>query len=175
MHGRANFARIHMDEDELHGLDGPVERMRRDWEGRLSTIQGRGGDARLRRAMRYSVRLRGRKAGVPEPPLADGAVLLAKAARRTAVWLGLDAATFESATGLALVGYSIPIAGTPSWAACLVLVRLAGRLERQLGRRGVVRAWLHSPHTALEPNPVGVLAMPDGARLIADYLDHFER
>jgi hypothetical protein len=86
--------------------DDPVERVRRDWQGRLSNLSAPGADARLRRAMSVPVRLRGLKAGAPEPALEDGAVVLAKAARRTGAWLKLTPAVFETATGLVLHGCS---------------------------------------------------------------------
>ena len=155
--------------------DDPVERVRRDWQGRLSGLSVPGTDARLRRAMRRPVRLRGLKAGAPEPELEDGAVVLAKAARRTGAWLKLAPGVFETATGLALQGEDVPAPGSDSWDRCLALVQLGGRLERRLGRRGVVHRWLRSPNSTLTPTPLDVLSRPGGVQALADHLDAFDR
>lgn len=155
--------------------DDPVERVRRDWQGRLSTLRAPGANARLRRAMRTPVRLRGLKAGAPEPELEDGAVVLAKTARRTGAWLKLTPGVFETATGLALQGETLPTPASDSWDRCLALVQLGGRLERRLGRRGVVARWLCSPNATLEPSPLDVLSTPGGVQALTDHLNAFDR
>jgi hypothetical protein len=164
-----------MDDDRPRGLDDAVLRLRPDWAGRLSTLRAPGGDARLRRVPRSPADLRGTRAQAPEPEPRDARQVLAKAARRTARWLGLDAEVFETATGLELDGESVPTPETDRWDRCFALVQLGGRLERSLGRRGIVLAWLHGRHVQLRPTPVRVLGTAGGLQAINDYLDQFER
>lgn len=125
--------------------------------------------------MRRPVRLGGLRAGAPEPEPADGAVVLAKAARRTGRWLKLTPELFHAVSGLSSDGDVAPQPETPEWDRCLTLVRLGGKLERMLGRRGVVCTWLRARNLALEPTPIAVLAMPDGLAAVMGYLDQFER
>lgn len=125
--------------------------------------------------MRYPVRVAGLRAGLPPAAQPDGAAVLAKAARYTGAWLGLDENVFEAATGLAMTGSEVPSPDGPAWAKCLSLVRLGGRLESRLGRRGMVRAWLRSRHLVLVPTPLAVLGTPGGLQVVADYLAGFER
>lgn len=101
-------------------------------------------------------------------------VVLAKAVRRTAVWLGLDKEALCAATGLDPSALTVRAEDEATWSACLVLVCLAGRLERLLGQRRMVLQWMRSPHTVLQPNPGAVLTT-HGPQKISDYLDTFER
>lgn len=155
--------------------DDPIERVRLDWQGRLSWLDAPGADARLRRAMRRPVRLHSLKAGAPEPEFVDGARVLAKAARRTAIWLKVPSAIFEAATGLALAAEDVPSQGSVTWSRCLLFVEVGGRLERRLGRRGVVHGWLCSRSADLEPTPMAVLGAPGGLQSLVDYLTAFDR
>ncbi|WP_133500059.1 antitoxin Xre/MbcA/ParS toxin-binding domain-containing protein [Cognatilysobacter terrigena] len=164
-----------MAEDD--GQDPPEagKRLRRNGDGRLSNSQAPGSDAALRRAARSTVCLRGLRAGALASAPPGDAEVLAKAARRTALWLKVDAVVFETATGLELHGDTEPAIETDVWDRCLALVTLGGRLERALGRRGVVVAWLHGAHLQLQPTPMAVLGTVGGLQVVHAYLDAFER
>lgn len=138
-------------------------------------LRAPGASARLNRAFRRPVRLRGLRAGAHDHDDVDAGAVLAKAARYTARWLGLDPELFEVATGLAWHRDVTPALDSQEWARCLALVQLGGRLESKLGRRGMVRAWLTGRHLQLEPTPLDVLAAPDGLAALHRYLDAFER
>lgn len=160
-----------MDEELGDGDDDAVQRLRRVWAARLSPLQAPGGEARLRHAIRSTAS----HPRAPEPEPREGAHVLATAARRTAAWLKLDAATFEAATGLALHADTVPPSDSGCWDRSLAFVQLGGRLERKLGRRGVVVDWLRATHLQLRPTPLAVLGTVKGVQTIHDYLDHFER
>lgn len=162
-----------MDEPPLP--DDGIERLRREYEGRLSMLQAPGTTARLNRAMRRPVHLRGLRAGSQDEVDVDAGAVLVKAARHTARWLGLDPELFARATGLPWRGDATPAVGSEEWARCLALVQLGGRLESKLGRRGTVRAWLRGRHVQLVPTPLDVLAAPGGLAALNGYLDAFER
>lgn len=134
-----------------------------------------GTDARIRSAMRHPVRLKGLRAGALEPTTSDSGTVLAKAARRTGRWLGLNASEFEAATGLPWTGDATPSHDSEGWTRCLALVRFAYRLEAALGRRGAVRTWLRGRHLQLVPTPTDVLAGPGGPAALNAYLDKSER
>jgi hypothetical protein len=161
--------------DEPPLQEDPVERLRREYEGRLSMLRAPGSSARLNRAFRRPVRLRGLRAGMQQDVHVDAGAVLAKAARHTARWLGLAPEVFRSATGLPWQGDATPALDTEEWARCLALVQLGGRLESKLGRRGVVRTWLKGRHLELKPTPLDVLAGPDGLAAVQEYLEAFER
>jgi hypothetical protein len=72
-------------------------------------------------------------------------------------------------------GEDVPTPRNESWDRCLALVRLGGRLERRLGRRGVVRHWLQTPNATLAPTPLDVLSRPGGVQALVDHLDAFDR
>lgn len=155
--------------------DDGIERLRREYEGRLSMLQAPGATSRLNRAMRRPVRLRGLRAGSHDDVDVDAGAVLAKAARHTARWLGLAPELFARATGLPWEGDAKPAVDSEGWARCLALVQLGGRLKSKLGRRGTVRAWLAGRHLQLEPTPLDVLAAPGGLAALNAYLDAFER
>lgn len=138
-------------------------------------LRAPGANARLARAARRPVRLRGLKVGAPEPVEVDAGAVLLKAARHTAQWLSLEPEVFPMATGLAWDGAVPPVLDSDEWARCLALVRLGGRLEAKLGRRGVVRAWLTGQNLELSPTPLAVLARPNGLSSLNAYLDAYER
>lgn len=138
-------------------------------------LRAPGANARLARVARRPVRLRGLKAGAAEPVDVDAGAVLLKAARHTARWLGLEPEVFHTATGLAWDGAVPPALESAEWTRCLALVRLGGRLEAKLGRRGVVRAWLTGQNLELRPTPLTVLAQAGGLAALHGYLDAFER
>lgn len=105
----------------------------------------------------------------------DAGAILAKAGRYTARWRGLDPELYAVVTGLPGQADATPELDSDEWACCLARVRLGGRLESELGRRGMVRAWLRGRHLPLWPTPLDVLARPDGLAEVHDYLDAFER
>ncbi|GAB6196708.1 hypothetical protein [Lysobacter xanthus] len=161
--------------DELPPQDDPAERLRREYEGRLSMLRAPGASARLNGAFRRPVRLRGLHAGAQHDVHVDAGAVLAKAARHTARWLGLNPRLLAVVTGLPGQADVTPELDSEAWARCLALVRLGGRLESKLGRRGTVRAWLTGRHLQLKPTPLDVLAQPEGLAALHDYLDAFER
>ena len=160
---------------EVPPPEDPLARLRREANGRLSMLRAPGANARLARAARRPMRLRGLRAGAPEPVDVDAGAVLLKAARHTARWLGLEPEVFHTATGLAWDGAVPPALDSAEWTRCLALVRLGGRLEAKLGRRGVVRAWLTVQNLQLRPTPLAVLARPDGLSSLNAYLDAYER
>lgn len=110
-----------------------------------------------------------------EPEATNAPSILAKGARNTAVWLGLDAPLLMGLTGLHLEGDEVPMPGSPQWTRSLALIHLGRRLKSRLGRRDVVQAWLRGRHLCLHRSPLAVLSTPDGLRALSDYLDAFER
>lgn len=138
-------------------------------------LRAPGASARLARAARRPVRVRGLKAGAPDPVDVDAGAVLLKAARHTARWLRLEPEVFRMATGLAWDGALPPALDSDEWTRCLALVRLGGRLEAMLGRRGVVRAWLRGRNLQLLPTPLAVLRRPDGLAALNAHLDAYER
>lgn len=125
----------------------------------------------LSHAFRRPLRLNGRvKVGdpdAPNPARAPGAVL-AKAARRTAAWLGLEDSELTLALGVASVDQPLE-PGSPAWYRALTLIHLGYCLERLCGDRTQARAWMRGRNTSFGRPPVDMLAEPKGLDALLDH------
>lgn len=102
------------------------------------------------------------------------AQVLAKAARRAAVWLGVTDS--ELCAALQVERLDEPLqAGSPSWYGALALIQLTLRLERLVGSADAARRWLRGPNTGLGRPPIGILLEPGGPMTLVDYAHGFTR
>lgn len=138
-------------------------------------LRAPGASRRLGRVMRRPVCLRGLRADAPLDVDVDAGAVLAQAARHTARWLRLAPELFEAVTGLGWQTADLLEPDSEEWAKCLSLVRLGGRLESKLGRRGAAVAWLNGRHLEQSPTPLEVLVAANGLVVLNAYLDAFER